>query len=618
MILTEHWPPNLEDALVILGDFIDRLPIVAAYLRVSSDIQVDEGYSLETQAEALRQECARRWPDGCHIIFLSDEGSSGTLWWHKDGSRAGQFRPGLTLLKELVELGVVQATGVYRCNRFTRRLRIWLEFEEVYLDAHSVLFFSAAECIDTADESSRMVFRVLMSGAEYELGQIRGGVKDGLKKRRAEGYYVGCPPYGWRWQDERFISEGCRINIEPVPEEAEVIRRIYNYYLNGQSPNRIAARLACDGIPAAAGGKIWWKYPVRQALQNPTHAGLIRDGSGGFTEGLHYPHRIIEPEVFHRVQETLAARREAARDDNRPGGLIFDGVLTCGVCGSRMQVSSPRGHWVKYVCCGRKKIRHPEFSFRVDLAESRMAKTVLASVAAQAASTRGAARLKQQSEEHEQQLRRTVRRLTDRLARNKDDICLWAGRMGDAEWDQEEVESEVAWLADERRKTEDELARAKADAKRGRSRETKCRAAMAVAANVAKLWDRATVEEKRELVSRLVEHVTCEPTDTGVSVHLGFITDDAADIRFYIRAKVPQDCGDLWAIAPSLLTTAHHLQQGLSIREIAAVRNLAVGLVASQVSVLRRMTGCKEVVAVVDALAPVIEARTDELHMNGR
>ncbi len=617
MILSEHWPKALDEALEMLAGRTDGLPVVAHYIRVSSDIQVDEGHSLELQAEHQRVESEARYPDGCHVLFLSDEGLSGTLFWEKDGLRRGQYRPGLTLLKDLVDLGLIQAVGVYRCNRFARRARIWLEFKEDYLDPHEVVFFSTSEGIDTAQPSTQMIFHILMSEAEHAHGQIATGVKDGLATRRSEGYHVGCPPYGWRWQDERFIPEGSRINIEPVAEEAEVIRKMIQWCLDGMSPGKIASRLTGEGVPTAAGVTAWAKIMVRKVLLNPTNAGLIRDGNGGFAQGLHYSHRIIEPETFHRVQAILDGRRETSQDHNRPQGLVFDGMLTCGVCGKRLQLASPSRMGAHYRCRGKTGEPHEGYYLRADLVESRLQKAILQSAAAQAASARAAARLKQQSDEHEKELRRTIRRLTDRLARNHDDICLWAARMGDADYDQEEVESELAWLADERRKTEDELARARRDAKRWKSRQAKCKAAMAVAANLVRLWDRATVEEKRDLVLRLVERVVCEPTDTGVTVHLGFVSGDTADIRFYVRAKTPARSGDLWAIGPSLLTTAYYLQQGFKAREIAEARGIGVGVVWSHRWALKKITGCGNLADTITALTPVIEARIDELYIDG-
>lgn len=616
MILSEHWPKALDEALHMLAGVTDGLPVVAHYTRVSSDIQVDEGHSLELQAEHQRVESEARYPDGCHVLFLSDEGLSGTLFWKKDGLRRGQYRPGLTLLKELVDLGLVNSVGVYRCNRFARRARIWLEFKEDYLDPHEVVFFSTSEGIDTAQSSTQMIFHILMSEAEHAHGQIATGVKDGLATRRSEGYYVGCPPYGWRWQDERFIPEGSRINIEPVGEEADVIRRMIQWCLDGMSPGKIATRLTSEGVATAARVTAWAKITVKKVLLNPTNAGLIRDGNGGLARGLHYSHRIIEPEAFYRVQEILATRREASQDENRPQGLIFDGILTCGVCGKRLQLASPSRMAAHYRCRGKTGGPHEGYHLRADLVESRLQKAILQSAAAQAAAARAAARLKQESDEHEQGLRRTIRRLSDRLARNHDDICLWAGRMGDAACDQEEVESELAWLADERRKTEDELTRAKADAKRWKSRETKCKLAMAVAANLVRLWDRATVEEKRELIRRLIESLTCEPTDTGVTVHLGFVSGDTTDIRFYVRAKTPARSGDLWAIGPSLLTTAYYLQQGMNAREIAQARGIGVGVVWSHTWALKKLTRCSSLADTITALTPVIEARIDELDVN--
>lgn len=618
MILSEHWPETSDEALDILAGIADGNPVIAHYTRVSSDIQVDEGHSLELQAQHQRVESEARYPEGCHLVFLSDEGLSGTLFWKKPGLRRGQYRPGLTLLKELVDLGLIQAVGVYRCNRFARRARIWLEFKEDHLDPHEVVFFSTSDGIDTAQSSTQMIFHILMSEAEHAHGQIATGVKDGLATRRSEGYYLGCPCYGWAWQDERFIPEGSRINIEPVAEEAEVIRKMIQLCLDGMSPGKIACKLTEEGVPTAAGVTAWAKIMVKKVLRNPTNAGLIRDGNGGFARGLHYSHRIIEPEVFYQVQEILATRRKASQDDNRPQGLVFDGMLTCGVCGKRLQLASPSRVAAHYRCRGKTGEPHEGYHLRADLVERRLQEAILQSAAAQAASARAGARLKQQSDEHEQELRRTIRRLTDRLARNRDDICVWAGRVGDADHDQEEVESELEWLADERRKTENELTRAKADAKRWKSRVNKCRAAMAVAANVMRLWDRATVEEKRELISQLIESVTCEPTDTGITVHLGFISGDTTDIRFYVRAKTPARSGNLWAIGPSLLTTAYYTQQGMSAREIAHARGIGIGVVWSHMWALKKITGCTSVADTITALTPVIEGRSDEFYINAR
>lgn len=617
MIASEHWPKNLQEALATIAGFDDELPKVLLYVRVSSPMQVEENYSLDTQMESLRPESDRRYPDGCHLVCIADEGLSGKLFWRKDGMRNGQYRAGLTIVRELVSLGVVTAVGVYRCNRFARRLRIWLEFEEDFLAPNGVVFFSAEECIDTSDPASRMVFCVLMSGAEYELGQIACGVKDGLRKRRDEGYYVGCPSYGWVWQDEQDVPEGCRIDIEPIKEEAKVIRHINALYLGEVSPGKIAATLTAEGTPTATGGTVWTKRVVKQILRNPTNAGLIRDGNGELVEAAHYPKRIVEVETFYQVQAKLAARREAAQDPDRPTNLLFDGMLVCALCGATLQVSSPKDETPHYLCSGAKtRFPHAGYWLKVDLAEGRLEKAVLDSAAALSASARAAARLCQELDSHERDLRNEARRLRDRLARNESDICLWAGRSGDPEYDTDQVEDELAYLAGQREQLEKDIDRNQNESRLHRSRRAKCEAAVAVAREVTLAWNGASTDEKRELIAHLVRDLICEPTPTGVTVHVSFITGDAVDIRFYTRAKAAQDCGDLWALGPSLLTVAYYLRQGMNIREIAAARGITAGCVASQVSVLRRTTGQKDISAVVEALAEVLDARADELYLD--
>lgn len=619
MIVSERWPTDIEEALLSLKYITDGLPVGLAYLRVSSDIQVDEGHALEVQADVLREEYIRRFPEGCHLIFASDEGLSGTLPFLKKGLKKSQFRPGLTLVKELVELGVAQAVGVYKCNRFARKLRIWLEFSEDYLDPNNVLFFSAAEGVDNQDSGGRLVLQILMSGAEFEREQIVSAANDGLKTRRSEGYYLGEPPYGWRWQDHRFVPMGSRVNIEPVPEEAEVIRKVVAWYLDGRSPNWIAKELNAQGVPTARNCHKWRKNAVRYILTCPTNAGLLRDGSGGLVEGNHYPLRIIEPEVFYAVQREMARRREASRDTNRPGDLLFEHLLKCGLCGKKLEVSSPKNSPPAYICPGRKPgCEHRMFSLRVDLVESRLEKLLLRSAGSSTVTDATTTSIRERFESHEQSLRRDQRRLSDKLKKNEDDICLWAGRLAKQDCDAGEAQDELRRLSAERKRLEADLDRTNKEIKRQKSRSRKCESAAALVKEVPKLWTAMTLEEKRQLASVLVESLTCEPTPTGVALHVSTITTGDETLRFYVRAKAPQDCGDLYAIGPSLLTTAYYLRQGLSIREIASARGITAEAVATQVSALRRITGVKAIQAVNEALAPVIDARADELYVAGR
>ena len=93
---SECRPLDLQDALIYLAGITDGLPVVIYYGRVSTDIQRDDGYSLEMQDSHHRRDAGDRYPDGCHAILVSDDGLSGTLPYQRGRLKKGRYRPGLT------------------------------------------------------------------------------------------------------------------------------------------------------------------------------------------------------------------------------------------------------------------------------------------------------------------------------------------------------------------------------------------------------------------------------------------------------------------------------------------------------------------------------------------
>jgi hypothetical protein len=66
------------------------------------------------------------------------------------------------------------------------------------------------------------------------------------------------------------------------------------------------------------------------------------------------------------------------------------------------------------------------------------------------------------------------------------------------------------------------------------------------------------------------------------------------------------------------LTTAYYLQQGFDARKIAQARGIGVGVVWSHLWALKKITGCSNLADTITVLTPVIEARADELCVDGR
>jgi Recombinase len=145
------------------------------------------------------------------------------------------------------------------------------------------------------------------------------------RQRRGHGGEAG---YGYRWKGRRG-SPGDGIRVV-VPEEAEVVRRIFFEYISGASSGSIAAGLHRDGTPSPSGTG-WGPSHLSKLLRNRLYAGMI-----GEYRGLHDP--IVSTEIWEaarRLRESRQTNRSGA--GRRPSGshLPTRGILRC-TCGGSM------------------------------------------------------------------------------------------------------------------------------------------------------------------------------------------------------------------------------------------------------------------------------------------
>lgn len=595
----------------------DGLPVVAGYIRVSSKEQAVEGYSLETQAEHIRNECKRRFSGGCHLIFIADDGVSGALPIRKPGMKKKEFRPGLTLLAEMVGKGLVDAVGVYRCNRLTRKLRTWAEFSDYYLKPTKTLFFSCADGLDNSGDGGQLPLQALMSSTEYEYEQIVSACNDGKRQRHSEGYYLGEPPYGWRWQDKRLLGHGKRVNIEPVSYQAQVIRKIVQLYLSGKSPYEIARELTRLRIPPPRGGDIWYKRVIKFILSNPTNAGLLRDGAGGVVQGFHYSERIIEVKEFERVQEEMRRRREQNADMNRPTGLIFDKLLQCGLCGRHLELWSPTNRAPYYICPGRTPAKkHPQCQISTNLLEKRLERLML--TVAGDATLQDLARKKLVMEQKLQtrELGQHVSSLKTKMNRIEQDSRSWGDRFGSDAYPEHEVISRLQELTAKKRKVQSDIDRANGEIRKLERQESRLQAMSKLVQQVHELWRSMTVGEKRELASLLIETAILESKPGHVALHVKLTTGTDQVLGFYVRGRSANDHKDEYTLGPATLTTAYYLNQGLDDRTVADKCDICLGTLWTRKSMLKKITGAQTIEEALKKLTPVIDERQDELLLN--
>lgn len=228
---------------------------LAAYTRVSTDTQAEQGFGLPIQADTIA-----RWArDKKHTISQ----------WHEDagisGSNGIENRPGLAFAIEAVRKKQVEGIVVARLDRFARDLVLQEQLlAEVKRLGGRVYSCSGGEDDylrdDPSDPSRRLIRQVLGAVAEYERGMIRLRMMAGMERKKAAGGYTGGqPPYGWRAEHGELV---------PEPLEQDQLRLMLTARAQGASLLQIATMLNRLEVPAKQGGR-WQKTTVNRILNHP-------------------------------------------------------------------------------------------------------------------------------------------------------------------------------------------------------------------------------------------------------------------------------------------------------------------------------------------------------------
>ena len=284
----------------------------ALYIRVSTEEQARYGYSIAEQEHDLT-EYARA--NGYAVVDVyADEGAS--------ARKAMSRRHALQRLLADVEAGKIDVIIVKCLDRFFRNVRDFYKVQE-YLDAHGVEWTCTQEDFNTTTANGRLMLNMKLSLAQHESDQTSERLKyvfEGMKRKKIP---LGAAlPYGYRVEK----IEGKR-RIVTVPEEAENVKRIFDFFLRERSVTK-ALRYA-----NALCGVNWWKTTIRAILVNPTYKGE-RHGIADYCPA------IITPETFERVSRIIKERGTIFdRTPNSGNVYLFTGLVRCPFCGRRMHGS---------------------------------------------------------------------------------------------------------------------------------------------------------------------------------------------------------------------------------------------------------------------------------------
>ncbi len=259
----------------------------AIYVRVSTEDQAKEGFSISAQLERLRAYCkSRGWE-----IFKEyvDDGYSGRT----------TKRPAYK--KMLEEIDSWDVLLVLKMDRIHRNSRNFMEMMDL-LRKKGKEFVSMMESLDTSTAIGRFVVDIIQRIAQLESEQIGERVYIGMEQKaktpseKLENPYLGSPePFGYRYENGMLIT---------VEEEANVVKRIFKMYLDGYSANKIAEILNSKNIKTKKGKK-WHRKTVLGILKNPIYCGYIK-WNGVVKKAPHKP--IVSVTTFNKVQRIIAKK----------------------------------------------------------------------------------------------------------------------------------------------------------------------------------------------------------------------------------------------------------------------------------------------------------------------
>ena len=339
---------------------------IAGYCRISVDVEADrDNTSIENQKDIISDYVQRNFPDSELTFFVDRDRSGYTFEQREDYQR---MRPYLMT-------GQYDILIIKDLSRFSRRNSRGLVELEDLRDA-GVRIVAIGDSIDypTHDDWTNIRLRFLLN--EMPVTDSSQKVKSVISRRQQDGRWICAVPYGYVMKSYKMMT----YEIDPVA--AEVVRKIYQLYIDGWGYKRIAnyltenniptprraeaARKEALGEPVVRQGKNAWSIiTIQNMLSNDFYIGTLRQGKyrrkgiNGKDERIdeskqlvfenhHEP--IIDYPTFAYVQEQMKRRMRNSYNGIRKYETPYTGLLYCGDCGSPMFSMSRKDLDPAYTC----------------------------------------------------------------------------------------------------------------------------------------------------------------------------------------------------------------------------------------------------------------------------
>ena len=315
---------------------------VAAYCRVSTDSE-EQLNSYEAQKSYYTQKIEDS-PDWEMAGIYADEGITGTSL-----KKRTEFKKMITACKR----GHIDLIITKSLSRFARNTVDCLETVRL-LKANGIGVYFEKENINTLTESSEFLITLFSGFAQAESESLSKNVAWGKAKSAEAGKVT------FQYKKMLGYRKGADGQPEIVPEEAEVIKRIYHRYLDGCTLGQIKRELDEDNVPTAQGVEFWSPAIIHNILTNEKYIGdallqktyvtdciskKVKKNQGEramyYVENNHPA--IISRETFDQVRNEMTRRsskRKVLQKSGKTelgkysGKYALTELLVCGECGS--------------------------------------------------------------------------------------------------------------------------------------------------------------------------------------------------------------------------------------------------------------------------------------------
>ena len=312
--------------------------IAGLYIRVSTEDQAREGFSLPEQEKRLRAMCEFK---GYEVYNVYEERGI--------SAKTGNYRPKFEELLQDIRDKKVNTIVVLKLDRLTRSVADWekiltfLEENDAYLDC-------ANDDINTTNANGKMISRILTSVSQQEIERTSERTKIGLAGAIKVGHIPHQAPLGYKHEDKKLVIDYAT---------KDVVIRIFNMYHDGLSYKKISNILNEEQV---LGKTNWRDSTIVNLIENPIYKGDFIHGKR--TKKPTYYKDVVEPLVSKEYwEECQVQQKKNSRSYKRVENYLFLQKLKCPKCKRILggkATTKKNGNVYYYYYCNDCKINFKE------------------------------------------------------------------------------------------------------------------------------------------------------------------------------------------------------------------------------------------------------------------